>query len=637
MSLQVCGCCGWSKVTTYHGLRVHQGKMGCTPKGMRIPASQQSSINTYSPIPMYMGPPIIIEEPLYSFASSTKSMGERKIWGSLCEESSQKDSKPIQTISQKEINARSDQSLQVCSYCGWSKVTTYHGLRVHQGMMGCTPKGMRIPESQQPAINHYSSKVTHMGAPIKVKEPLDIFSHSKSEGEQKLLRNQWEESPKNHHQKDSGSIRSTPVSKEPFQTPESQTFHTQVNSGATRVRNQSLLQTATPARRALDFSACADQVGQLVQDLPRTSAQGTAVRPKENERKKEREAQKLLKARQDKMRADLQQKIHTREQKMAEVRSSVVTSEGSLDTEWQEINDVFSEVMRVVEDAKKKALQPIEERRHRLLTEAQDVEKKLQKEINKLKKTVNELDKNPNLQDSLPAGLDESQDWKNLTVDCSFSLGTLRSKTSKMMEQIQQKLEKLSSVELKRIPRFAVDVKLDPTTAHRRLRLSPDGKEVRDGGENLNVPDAPERFDMFGSVLGLNSLTCGKSYWEVEVGNKTGWDLGVARRDANRKGNLSLNPDNGYWVTVHYEDEKYAALTAPPVSLSLTAKPRKVGVFCDYEEGLVSFYDVTARSHIYSFTQCLFNDEIFPYFSPHLKANEKNSGPLIISVVKKQM
>lgn len=181
-----------------------------------------------------------------------------------------------------------------------------------------------------------------------------------------------------------------------------------------------------------------------------------------------------------------------------------------------------------------------------------------------------------------------------------------------------------------------MDVKLDPTTAHQCLVLSPDGKKVSDGGQNPKVPDAPESFDMFGSILGLNMLTSGKSYWEVEVSNKTGWDLGVARRNANRKGNLSLTPDNGYWVTVHYEDKKYAALTTPPVSLSLTVKPQKVGVFVDHEEGLVSFYDVTARSHIYSFTECSFGDEIRPYFSPHLQQNGKNLAPLIISAVKKQ-
>uniref|UniRef100_A0A3Q3EAV2 B30.2/SPRY domain-containing protein n=1 Tax=Labrus bergylta TaxID=56723 RepID=A0A3Q3EAV2_9LABR len=134
---------------------------------------------------------------------------------------------------------------------------------------------------------------------------------------------------------------------------------------------------------------------------------------------------------------------------------------------------------------------------------------------------------------------------------------------------------------------LTVDVRLDPATAHQHLILSDDGKEVIDGEEDQRVPDSPERFDVFGSVLGLNRLTSGKSYWEVEVRNKTGWDLGVARGDANRKSKLTLTPDNGYWVTVHYDDEKYAALTSPPVLLSLTGKPQKVGVFVDYEEGLV--------------------------------------------------
>uniref|UniRef100_A0A3P9CZ83 B30.2/SPRY domain-containing protein n=1 Tax=Maylandia zebra TaxID=106582 RepID=A0A3P9CZ83_9CICH len=181
-----------------------------------------------------------------------------------------------------------------------------------------------------------------------------------------------------------------------------------------------------------------------------------------------------------------------------------------------------------------------------------------------------------------------------------------------------------------------LDVKLDPTTAHQSLEIFDNGKRVRDGGKTLKYPDSPQRFDVFGSVLGLNRLSSGRAYWEVKVRNKPGWDLGVARRYANRKGNLSINPDNGYWVIVYYEDQNYLALATPPMSLSLKGKPQKVGVFVDYEKGLVIFYDVTSQSRICSFTECLFGGEILPYFSPHPKQNEKNSDPLIISAVKKQ-
>ncbi|XP_039677711.1 E3 ubiquitin-protein ligase TRIM21-like isoform X1 [Perca fluviatilis] len=643
MSLQVCNCCGWSKSTTYHGLRTHQGKMGCTPRGMSIPESDQFRFNSYIPTLTFMEPPIKVEDPLMNIVTSSYKS-----------------------------DFSSDMSLQVC-HCGWSKMTSYHGLRTHQGTMGCTPKGMRIQESEQYRWgNHWEGSPPKDSGPFNWITPVKkevTFSNlttpkmsADTETALKMLKSMMENeqqslqtvtySDQTHRALDFASGAQV----QPLLMPVSKILSTQANPTAAEVTakqtNKSLFetpqhfstthQTTTNARRALDFSTSAQQVGQLVWGLPTTTVQETAVPPndteKEKEREKEREiereAQKLQKARQDRMRADLQLEIQTREQKMAEVTSCVKTCKGSLDAEWLEINNVFSEVMRVVEDTRQKALQPLEKRRKRVKREAQDLVQKLQNEIDKLKKTIDELDKKPDLQVS--PDLNKYRDWKNVTVDTSFCFGSLRTTTSNMMEEIHRKLEKLSSVELKRIPTFAVDVKLDPASAHRCLVLSPDLKTVRDGGKNQIVPDTPQRFDTFGSILGLNRLNSGKSYWEVEVSNKTGWDLGLARRDANRTGKLSLKPDNGYWVTVHYEDKKYAALTEPPTSLSLTEKPQKVGVFVDYDEGLVSFYDVTARSHIYSFTECSFSGEISPYFSPHLKQNEKNSHPLIISPVRKQ-
>lgn len=341
----------------------------------------------------------------------------------------------------------------------------------------------------------------------------------------------------------------------------------------------------------------------------------------------------VFKAKRDKIRADLQKRVHKTERKMDQIKSSELDCKCSLDAEWLEINNVFSDVLRVVEEARRKALKPLEERSKKVEKEAQVLVQKLQKEIDELKKSMDELDRNQDLEVTPPTCLDLPQSWKTVTLDTSFSFGSLRATTLKMVERIETTLEKLSSTELKRTPKFAVDVKLDPTTAHPCLDVSPDRKTVGYEGKALIVPDCPERFDKFGSILGINRLSSGKSYWEVEVKNKSGWDLGVARSDVNRKGKLSVNTNKGFWVIVHYEDKKYAALEVPPVSLALTQKPQKVGVFVDYEEGLVSFYDVTAKAHIHSFTECSFSGDVLPYFSPHLKQNEKNSAPLIISAV----
>nr|XP_024657021.1 E3 ubiquitin-protein ligase TRIM21-like [Maylandia zebra] len=344
----------------------------------------------------------------------------------------------------------------------------------------------------------------------------------------------------------------------------------------------------------------------------------------------------MAQERQEKMKADLRQKIDSRDHKMAEVKSSEINCNSSLDAEWLEINSFFSEVMKIAEDAKEKACQTVDDRRRKVKREAQDLTHKLQREIDVLKKATDDLDNNPDLELSPVTGLKESDNWKTLCDNTSLFFGTLRGTTSAMMKQIGQEIEKLASKDLERISTFGVDVKLDPTSAHSSLVISDNGKEVRKGGKTAKDPNSPQRSDIFGSVLGLNRLTSGKSYWEVEVSNKTGWDVGVARCDAYRKGNFLVTPDKGYWVIVFYGDKKYATRTIPPVYLSFKGKPRKVGVYVDYEEGLVSFYDVMSQSHIYSFTECSFGGEILPYFSLHLKPDEKNSDPLIISAMEKQ-
>ncbi|KAI3375691.1 hypothetical protein L3Q82_003997 [Scortum barcoo] len=650
MSYQVCHC-GWSKVTTYQGLRTHQGKMGCTAKGMRIPESEQFRANHYLPKFTYIVPPIEVEEPFMNILTSYI----KSVFGTQ------------QQSHQTTANLDKTQAFDL-STGGQQPLTMTPVSQTHSTQLNPAATEVKVMETNtslfgtQPAANldktyqtfdfstggqqTFNTQANPATAEVKVMET----NTSPVFGTQQRSTQPAANLDKTHQTFDFSS-----GGQQPFNMMSTfQTFNTQANPAVTEVKvmetNTSLFGTPQrstqpaanldKARRALDFSTGALQVGQQTRAPRTTTAQETAVQPKEmereaereKERKKEREeVQKQIKAKQNRTRADLQQKIQIREQKMAEVHSSAKACKGKLDAEWLEINSVFSEVTRVVEAARQKALQPLEERRQRVKQDAQNLIQKLQKEIDQLKKTIDDLDKNPDLQVSPQTGLDG---WRN--VDTSLSFGTLRTTTSNMMEQIHQKLEKLSSVELKRIPKFAVDVKLDPTTAHQCLLLSDDGKKVRDGGKNKAVPDVPQRFSVFGSILGLNRLTSGKSYWEVEVGNKTGWDLGVARRSANRKGELTLNPDNGYWATVHYEDDKYAALSTPPVCLPLAVKPQKVGVFVDYEEGLVSFYNVTAQSHIYSFTECSFNDEIFPYFSPHLKQNEKNSAPLIISPVKKQ-
>ena len=179
-----------------------------------------------------------------------------------------------------------------------------------------------------------------------------------------------------------------------------------------------------------------------------------------------------------------------------------------------------------------------------------------------------------------------------------------------------------------------MDVTLDPDSAHCYLILSGDGKQVRHGDKRQNLPDKPERFDLYLCVLGKEGFSSGRFYYEVQVRGKTAWDLGVTTESSNRKGEITLSPEDGYWTVWLTNETEYKAADSPPVPLSLKQAPQKVGVFVDYEEGLVSFYDVEARSHIYSFTGQSFTEKLYPYFSPSLNYKGKNSAPLTITPVK---
>ncbi|XP_026513798.1 E3 ubiquitin-protein ligase TRIM39-like [Terrapene carolina triunguis] len=179
-----------------------------------------------------------------------------------------------------------------------------------------------------------------------------------------------------------------------------------------------------------------------------------------------------------------------------------------------------------------------------------------------------------------------------------------------------------------------VDVTLDPDTANPWLVLSEDRKRVRRGDTCQDLPNNPERFDTYPEVLGTEGFRGGRYYWEVEVGDKTRWDLGVCRESVSRKGPLTFTPGNGYWV-VWLRDGGYRALTSPSTPLPVSVRPTLVGIFLDYEAGEVSFYNVTDRTHLYTFTDT-FSGKLHPYFCPGQIAGGTNAAPLIICPVPAQ-
>ncbi|XP_028989017.1 butyrophilin subfamily 1 member A1 [Betta splendens] len=158
----------------------------------------------------------------------------------------------------------------------------------------------------------------------------------------------------------------------------------------------------------------------------------------------------------------------------------------------------------------------------------------------------------------------------------------------------------------------AEDVTLDLGSANPDLLISSDQKRMRCGLEHRVAPRSPRRFDGWWCAVAQEGYTSGRHYWEVEVGERD-WRLGVAKASAARRGFRSLNADTGYLSLRLERGADLKALTVPATLLTKSAVPRKVGVYLDYEQGQLSFYDVERRSHLYTFNE-KFSEELYPVF-----------------------
>ncbi|MGH0174841.1 UNVERIFIED_CONTAM: hypothetical protein FKN15_069305 [Acipenser sinensis] len=78
-----------------------------------------------------------------------------------------------------------------------------------------------------------------------------------------------------------------------------------------------------------------------------------------------------------------------------------------------------------------------------------------------------------------------------------------------------------------------------------------------------------------------------------------------------------MTPQQGYWtVEWWWSRDVFTALTDTQTTLPPSLKIQKLGVYLDYEEAQLSFYNVETRSHIYTFTDMEFNpnEKLYPLF-----------------------
>uniref|UniRef100_A0A3P9C1Q9 E3 ubiquitin-protein ligase TRIM21-like n=1 Tax=Maylandia zebra TaxID=106582 RepID=A0A3P9C1Q9_9CICH len=361
-----------------------------------------------------------------------------------------------------------------------------------------------------------------------------------------------------------------------------------------------------------------------------------------------REEYEVKKAELVKTEAEIQQMIIKRLLKIRKIKKSVKMSKDAADRKKAEGVQVFTALKESVDKRMNEFIKEIEDKQESTKKQAEGFITDLEQEISELMKRSSEVEQLSRSKDHLHLlqsfsslkAAPTTKDWTEVSIHPPSYEGTVVRAgvraVSQLKETLNKEMKKLFEAELKRVQQYAVDVTLDPDTAHPKLILSDDGKQVHCGEEENDLPDNPERFSEFLIVLGKQSFfSSGRFYFEVLVKGKTEWALGVVTESVNRKKKITPSPEKGYWTVGVYENI-CVAFEDPEVRLPLQSYPDKVGVFVDYEEGLVSFFDADHAALIYSFTGCSFTGKLYPFFCPGVN-DDDNSAPLIICPVNQSV
>ncbi|XP_073913655.1 butyrophilin-like protein 9 isoform X1 [Castor canadensis] len=206
-------------------------------------------------------------------------------------------------------------------------------------------------------------------------------------------------------------------------------------------------------------------------------------------------------------------------------------------------------------------------------------------------------------------------------------------KLTAQLEKLQTELDWRRSegqAEWRGAQQYAVDMTLDPATAHPSLEVSEDGKSVWScrGSQSLAACD-PQRFLGQTCVLGRERFVTGRHYWEVHVGRRSRWFLGACLAAVPRAEPARLSPAAGYWVMGLWNGCEYFVLDPQRVALTLRVPPRRVGIFLDYEAGKLAFFNVSDGSHIFTFTDS-FSGTLCLYFRPRAHDGSELPDPLTV-------
>uniref|UniRef100_A0AC11CI42 Midline 1 n=1 Tax=Ovis aries TaxID=9940 RepID=A0AC11CI42_SHEEP len=156
--------------------------------------------------------------------------------------------------------------------------------------------------------------------------------------------------------------------------------------------------------------------------------------------------------------------------------------------------------------------------------------------------------------------------------------------------------------------------KLDPKSAHRKLKVSHDNLTVERDESSSKKSHTPERFTSQGSygVAGNVFIDSGRHYWEVVISGSTWYAIGLAYKSAPKHEWIGKN--SASWVLCRCHNTWVVRHNSKEIPIEPAPHLRRVGILLDYDNGSIAFYDALNSIHLYTF-DITFSQPVCPTFT----------------------
>ncbi|XP_077773324.1 butyrophilin subfamily 3 member A3-like [Podarcis muralis] len=195
-----------------------------------------------------------------------------------------------------------------------------------------------------------------------------------------------------------------------------------------------------------------------------------------------------------------------------------------------------------------------------------------------------------------------------------WELEKVKEETRKEFRKVQEEFAKAEhELEFRRALSCAVDVTLDPKCTHAKLIIKEKNK-VKYNRFPLEQPKDPK-----GPLIAVanEGYSEGEKYWEVEVGHKCEWELGVITITARKRleeEKLETPLEEGY-IGIRWFQGKFHCTGGNSLTDGQNEECEVIGVFLDMNEQVLSFYNVQKMCPIRSIPH-EFSEKMYPFFNP---------------------